>query len=68
MKEFSDVQCECKRCGYEWASRVGGGVVAPKQCPSCKSYSWGKVRKWSRGAVVPEGKTLMEVFNERATE
>ena len=57
------MNCECKRCGYEWASRVGGGVVVPKQCPKCKQYSWGKERR--AVVVVGEGKPLCEVFEPR---
>jgi predicted Zn-ribbon and HTH transcriptional regulator len=26
----------CKKCGYEWQSRV----EIPKQCPKCKRYGW----------------------------
>jgi len=29
---------KCVFCGYEWTSRV----TLPKQCPSCKRYSWFK--------------------------
>lgn len=27
----------CKRCGYEWPSRIDG---KPRQCPGCKSPRW----------------------------
>ena len=26
----------CKRCGYDWVSRI----KKPKCCPRCKSYLW----------------------------
>ena len=26
----------CKKCGYEWKSKV----INPKSCPSCKQYKW----------------------------
>jgi len=31
----------CKRCGFEWISRIEGTPVA---CPRCKSYGW-RVKK-----------------------
>jgi len=31
----------CKRCGYEWESKLGRGGK-PKSCPRCKSYDWQK--------------------------
>ena len=34
----------CKRCGYEWKSRIAD----PRICPQCKSKKWKeeKIRKW----------------------
>ena len=29
---------KCKRCGYEWDSRIEN----PKSCPRCKRYDWDK--------------------------
>ena len=29
---------KCKRCNYEWESRV----ERPAQCPRCKRYDWDK--------------------------
>ena len=29
--------CKCKRCPWEWTSRIKGG---PKYCPGCKSPAW----------------------------
>jgi len=29
---------KCKKCGYEWTSRVDN----PKECPECKSRRWNK--------------------------
>ena len=31
-------QIKCKKCGYEWITRVDN----PKACPKCKSYDWDK--------------------------
>lgn len=38
---------ECRRCTHKWASKI-----TPKQCPSCKSNLWDKlrVRKWGQRA------------------
>jgi len=33
---------ECKKCGYQWYSKV----TLPKECPKCKSYRWSK--KWEK--------------------
>lgn len=30
---------KCKRCGYEWISRIFTGEK-PKECPRCKTYQW----------------------------
>jgi len=29
---------KCKRCGYEWESKL----KVPKACPRCKRYDWNK--------------------------
>jgi len=31
-------KCKCKKCGYEWESRV----KKPKACPECKTRTWDK--------------------------
>ena len=31
---------ECKRCGYEWKSKM----EEPKCCPKCKRYDWNKTK------------------------
>ncbi len=33
---------KCKRCEYEWISRLKTRIIA---CPRCKSYYWDKKRK-----------------------
>ncbi len=37
--------CHCKRCGYDWSSRV----EQPKNCPACKSPYWDRERGVLRG-------------------
>jgi predicted Zn-ribbon and HTH transcriptional regulator len=32
---------QCKKCGYEWESRI----EEPKVCPYCKQYDWNKQRE-----------------------
>lgn len=32
------IPCHCKRCEYDWDSRLPGGN--PKQCPRCRSFEW----------------------------
>ena len=32
---------QCKKCGYEWESRIDN----PKSCPYCKQYDWNKQRE-----------------------
>lgn len=44
------VNCECKRCGWKWISRITGG---PKTCPGCKSTGW-RTESKGRGNWVPE--------------
>ena len=34
-------EMECKRCGYEWKSRV----AEPKECPRCKRRDWDEERE-----------------------
>lgn len=34
-------KCTCKKCGYEWMSRVKN----PKACPYCKQYDWDRKSK-----------------------
>ena len=31
-------QIKCKRCGYEWITRID----KPKACPRCKRYDYDK--------------------------
>lgn len=35
------MKCKCKKCGYEWLSRI----EKPKACPACKQYGWQKEDK-----------------------
>lgn len=32
----------CKKCNYEWYTRIPDPKVKPKSCPRCKSYDWDK--------------------------
>jgi predicted Zn-ribbon and HTH transcriptional regulator len=32
---------QCKKCCYEWESRINN----PKVCPRCKSYNWNKTKE-----------------------
>lgn len=32
---------QCKKCYYEWESRINN----PKVCPRCKSYNWNKTKE-----------------------
>jgi predicted Zn-ribbon and HTH transcriptional regulator len=36
-------KCTCKRCGWQWDSRV----EKPKCCPGCKSSKWQTVSKFN---------------------
>ena len=38
-----DRKCKCKRCGYDWESRINPEQV--RQCPRCKSPVWNKERQ-----------------------
>ena len=49
------MKCKCKRCGYEWESRV----KRPKTCARCKSYTWEIKRK--------EGELIDESEDENET-
>jgi len=43
---------ECKRCTYEWESKVAGTI--PRSCPKCKSYAW-DLERVGQGRRLPEG-------------
>jgi predicted Zn-ribbon and HTH transcriptional regulator len=37
-KKIADtlMDAQCVRCNWSWVPRI----IAPKQCPHCKSYDW----------------------------
>ncbi len=42
MAMITENNCHCQKCGYSWLSRI---PLKPKSCPSCKSYTWDKVKE-----------------------
>ena len=62
---------ECKRCGYEWVSKVEN----PKQCPKCKQYYYNIGREWEKikqdntnkdsGVIQPDIKELNKSSNKQ---
>ena len=56
--------CVCKRCGWEWGSRVEGG---PRRCGRCKSQYWNRARRnRRRGGSVEVGKEERAEWKEEA--
>ena len=55
------VNCECKRCGWKWVSRIEGG---PKICPGCKSPAWRTVS----GLGKPKVKMVCSICNSSLKE
>lgn len=60
--------CKCKRCNWEWVSRIKGG---PKSCPGCKSNGW-RTESQGRGNWVPEDspeiKMACSICNDKLEE
>jgi predicted Zn-ribbon and HTH transcriptional regulator len=46
------MQYECKRCGWQWVTRLPDGEE-PRVCSRCKSYKW----KSEKTVVNKKGKT-----------
>ena len=43
---MTEPNCHCQKCDYKWLSRT---AEKPKACPSCKSYTWDKVKSMEEG-------------------
>lgn len=41
MMNIIKMKKKCKKCNYEWESRIEN----PKVCPRCKSYNWNKEKE-----------------------
>jgi len=55
-------KCKCKRCQWEWISRIKGG---PKTCPGCKSPSW---RTANTLKVEEKVKMVCSICNDKLEE